>query len=98
MQKLTGTSRLSSCARGRLPAVHDRTLLARLPSPNGISISDPRVTNLAQTIVDYSTRIKAGDQVFIMASTAATPLVQELYRLAVQRGAHPLVMGELPGL
>ena len=59
---------------------------------------DYRIVNLARTIVDYSTRIKAGDQVFIMASPAAAPLVQELYKLTIQRGAHPLVLADLPGM
>ena len=59
---------------------------------------DFRIANLARTLVDYSTRIKAGDKVFIMASPAAAPLVQELYKLIIQRGAHPLVLADLPGL
>jgi aminopeptidase len=59
---------------------------------------DYRIVNLARTLVDYSTGIKAGDQVFIMASPAAAPLVQELYKLTIQRGAHPLVLADLPGL
>ena len=61
-------------------------------------MSDLRIVNLARTIVDYSTRIKANDQVFIMASPVAAPLVQELYKLIIQRGAHPLVLADLPGL
>jgi aminopeptidase len=59
---------------------------------------DYRIVNLARTLVDYSTRIKTGDQVFIMASPAAAPLVQELYKQIIQRGAHPLVLADLPGL
>ena len=49
---------------------------------------DPRIANLAKVIVDYSVRIKPGDQVFITTTPAATPLVQELYRLIMQRGGH----------
>jgi len=59
---------------------------------------DFRIANLARTLVDYSTRIRAGDQVFIMAAPVAAPLVQELYKLIIQRGAHPLVLADLPGL
>ena len=51
---------------------------------------DSRITNLAKVIVDYSVKIKPGDQVFITTAPVATPLVQELYRLIVQRGAHLL--------
>ncbi len=59
---------------------------------------DPRITNLAQVIVDYSTRIKPGDQVYITTAPVAAPLVQELYRLIVQRGAHATPLVDLPGL
>jgi aminopeptidase len=59
---------------------------------------DLRIVNLARTIVDYSTQIKAGDKVFITAMPIAAPLVQEIYRLIVQRGAHPQPLIEMPGL
>ena len=59
---------------------------------------DLRITRLAHTLVDYSTRVQAGDQVLITATPAAAPLVQELYKLILQRGAHPLPIIDLPGL
>lgn len=59
---------------------------------------DPRITNLAQVIVDYSVKIKPGDQVYITTAPVATPLVQELYRLIVQRGGHATPLVDLPGL
>ena len=61
-------------------------------------MSDLRIAKLARTLVDYSTQIKAGDQVLITATPAAAPLVQELYKLILQRGAYPLPMVDLPGL
>ena len=59
---------------------------------------DPRLAKLAQVIVDYAVRIKPGDQVFITTTPAAAPLVQELYKLIVQRGGHATPIVELPGL
>ena len=61
-------------------------------------MSDPRLSNLAKVIVDYSVKIRPGDQVFITTTPVATPLVQELYRLIVQRGGHALPVVDLPGL
>jgi len=61
-------------------------------------MSDPRLSNLAKVIVDYSVKIRAGDQVLITTTPVATPLVQELYRLIVQRGGHALPVVDLPGL
>lgn len=59
---------------------------------------DPRIANLAKVIVDYSVQIKPGDQVFVTTTPAATPLVQELYRLILRRGAHLTPIVELPGM
>jgi aminopeptidase len=59
---------------------------------------DPRIVALAKVIVDYSVKIKPGDQVYIQSTPAAAPLVREVYRLAIQRGAHPLTLVDLPGL
>ena len=61
-------------------------------------MADPRLSNLARIIVDYSVKIRPGDQVFITTTPAATPLVQELYRLIVQQGGHALPVVDLPGL
>ena len=61
-------------------------------------MADPRVTAMAKIIVEYSTRIKEGDLVLIYGSTMAAPLVTELYKFALQRGAHPHTRITLPGL
>jgi len=51
-------------------------------------MKDPRVKELAEVLVDYSTRVKKGDVVLISASGfEAAPLVQELYILCLERGA-----------
>ncbi len=59
---------------------------------------DPRITNLAKVIVDYSVGIKPGDQIVLTAMPAATPLIQELYKLIMQRGAHLTPIIDLPGM
>ena len=51
-------------------------------------MKDPRIAKWAEVLVDYSTRVKEGDIVLISASgTEAIPLVKELYRLCLARGA-----------
>ena len=59
---------------------------------------DPRIANLAKVIVDYSVGIKPGDQVFLTATPAATPLIQEMYKLIMQRGGHLTPIISLPGM
>jgi len=51
-------------------------------------MKDPRITDLAHVLVDYSTRVKKGDVVLISASGfEAVPLVKELYIQCLRRGA-----------
>ena len=51
-------------------------------------MKDPRIRDLAGVLVNYSTRVKKGDVVLINASGfEATPLVQELYIMCLERGA-----------
>lgn len=52
-----------------------------------MSLVDPRVTKLAETLVNHSTKVKRGDKVKIVAGFGARPLVTELYRLLVKKGA-----------
>ena len=59
---------------------------------------DPRIANLAKVIVDYSVGIKPGDQVFLTATPAAAPLIQEVYKLIMQRGGHLTPIISLPGM
>jgi aminopeptidase len=58
-------------------------------------LTDIRIQKFAQILVDYSTGVKAGDRVVITATTAAEPLVQELYRRILERGGYPHVLLEL---
>lgn len=51
-------------------------------------MKDHRVTQWAEVLVNYSTKVKKGDVVFISAGgIEAIPLVKELYRLCVEKGA-----------
>ncbi|WP_306533084.1 aminopeptidase [Geobacter sp.] len=51
-------------------------------------MNDPRIRQLAEVLVTYSTRVKKGDVVLISASgTDCIPLVKELYALCLARGA-----------
>jgi aminopeptidase len=52
-------------------------------------LTDPRIKNLAQILVDHSAKIVPGDRVLIEATTAAEPLVRELYATILNRGGHP---------
>ncbi|MDR3581118.1 MAG: aminopeptidase [Oryzomonas sp.] len=51
-------------------------------------MKDPRITQFAEILVDYSTRVKKGDVVLINAAgLEALPLVKELHSLCLKRGA-----------
>ncbi|ABQ26099.1 aminopeptidase [Geotalea uraniireducens] len=51
-------------------------------------MKDPRVRQLAEVLVNYSTGVKKGDVVLISASgMESVPLVKELYALCLERGA-----------
>ncbi|KAA0895310.1 aminopeptidase [Oryzomonas rubra] len=51
-------------------------------------MKDARITQFAEILVDYSTRVKKGDVVLINAAgLEALPLVKELHALCLKRGA-----------
>lgn len=51
-------------------------------------MQDPRIRALAEVLVDYSTEVRKGDVVLISATGfESAPLVKELYRLCLSRGA-----------
>ncbi|NLX97271.1 MAG: aminopeptidase [Rhodopirellula sp.] len=52
---------------------------------------DPRFEKLADVLVRYSTRIRAGDLVRLSGSPVARPLLVALYRAVIRAGGHPLV-------
>src|SRR2546423_1756151 len=61
-------------------------------------MSDPRVAKLADLLVNYSLELQPGQLVRIDGGTVAAPLVTEVYRQALQAGAHPRTRTEVEGL
>lgn len=53
----------------------------------------------AKVLVDYSTKVKKGDLVVIRATSCeAQPLVKEIYKQVLQKGANPVVKTVMDGL
>jgi aminopeptidase len=61
-------------------------------------MADERINKLAKILVERSTKVKKGDKVIINADVVAAPLVKEVYKLCIQKGAHPAVHAHMPGL
>lgn len=51
-------------------------------------MADPRLNKLAQLLVNYSTKVKPGEYVFVSSDEAALPWMQEVVKEAVKAGAH----------
>ncbi|MDG2381037.1 MAG: aminopeptidase [Pirellulaceae bacterium] len=52
---------------------------------------DPRIDNLADVLVGYSTEVKKGDLVLISGPPLTSPLVSAIYRQVVSVGGHPVI-------
>jgi aminopeptidase len=61
-------------------------------------MADPRVAKLADLLVNYSLELRPGQLVRLDGGTVAAPLTTELYRAALQAGAHPISRVALEGL
>jgi len=61
-------------------------------------VADPRVVKFAKVLVEHSARTVPGDRVLIEATTAAEPLVRELYIQILEKGGHPHPMIGFPGM
>ncbi len=61
-------------------------------------MADSRIAKFAKVLVEHSTRIEPGDRVLIEATTAAEPLVRELYIQILEKGGHPHPMLGFPGM
>ena len=61
-------------------------------------MTDFCIEKFAKVLVEHSTRVKPGDRVLIEATTAAEPLIRELYIQILQKGGHPHPMIALPGM
>ncbi len=58
---------------------------------------DPRVARWAETLIGYSLDIQRGQQVAIIGGMVAEPLLRELYRAVLAKGAFPSLIPSLPG-
>lgn len=61
-------------------------------------MADPRVTNFAKVLVERCTSVQPGDRILIEATTAAEPLVRELYVQILEKGGHPHALLQLPDM
>ncbi|MDD2921547.1 MAG: aminopeptidase, partial [Anaerolineales bacterium] len=61
-------------------------------------MADSRVSKFADVLVQHSARVTPGDRVLIEATTAAEPLVRELYIKILEKGGHPVPLLQLPDM
>ena len=60
-----------------------------------MTLSENRLTRMAQVLVRYSLAVQPGQLVAVMAGVAAIPLVREVYREILRAGAHPELQLEM---
>jgi aminopeptidase len=60
-------------------------------------VSDARVTKFAKVLIEHSARIVPGDRVLLEGTTAAEPLIRELYIQILEKGGQPHAVMGLPG-
>jgi aminopeptidase len=61
-------------------------------------VADSRVTKFAKVLIEHSARVVPGDRFLLEGTTAAEPLLRELYIQMLEKGAHPHLMMTMPGL
>jgi aminopeptidase len=61
-------------------------------------VADLRVQKFAKVLVEHSARIVTGDRVLLEGTTAAEPLLRELFIQILEKGGHPHMMVALPGM
>nr|NIT61418.1 aminopeptidase [Fodinibius sp.]NIV16044.1 aminopeptidase [Fodinibius sp.]NIY29998.1 aminopeptidase [Fodinibius sp.] len=61
-------------------------------------MADPRVTKLAQVLVNYSLNIQPGEQLVISSTPQAETLIRAVYKEAILAGAHVTVQNDIQGL
>ncbi len=61
-------------------------------------MSDLRVQKYAKILVEHSTHVVPGDRILIEATTAAEPLIRELFIQILERGGIPHPLISLPGM
>ncbi|MEI2609930.1 MAG: hypothetical protein V9G20_15010 [Candidatus Promineifilaceae bacterium] len=60
-------------------------------------MTDPRVTKLAQVLVNYSLALQPGEKFMLVTAPAAEPLNLAVYKEAILAGAHVTVQQAIPG-
>lgn len=60
-------------------------------------MADPRVAALADILISYSLDLQPKQTLAMQGSSLAAPLMLALYRRALEAGAHPYIMAEVPG-
>ena len=55
-------------------------------------MQDPRIDNLADILVNYSTSVQPGEWVGVLGDVAALPLVRAVYAAVVKAGGNPTLM------
>ncbi len=53
-------------------------------------MKDPRITKLAEILVDHSIGVREGEKIIVKSSELGQPLVEEVYRMVLRRGAYPV--------
>ena len=61
-------------------------------------MTDPRIKKLANILVNHSVKIKKGDVVRISSAPEAKPLILEVYKLIIKKGAHAVFNIGLEGI
>lgn len=61
-------------------------------------MADLRIQKYAKILVEHSARVAPGDRILIEATTAAEPLVRELFAQVLERGGIPHTMVYIPGM
>ena len=59
-------------------------------------MTDRRVETVADILVDYSVKVRKNDLVVIRGAYIAEPLMLEIYRRCIERGAHPVLRPTFP--
>ncbi|MGB9834061.1 MAG: aminopeptidase [bacterium] len=62
------------------------------------TLKDEKLRKFAQLLVERCLSLEKGDMVLIRTTPLALPLVKEVYRTALKKGAYPFIRAELEGL
>ena len=60
-------------------------------------MADPRMEKWAKALAGYSVEVEPGQVAAISGGSAAEPLLREIYREVVERGAHPVMVPSVRG-